>query len=259
MKVVRILYRFAANSLQQTLANIPVFVIFLVAKILRYGLFLIFLFLLVRGVAQIGGYTTQQMLMFYLVFNLIDTTAQLLFREVYRFRPLVVSGEFDLVLTKPLHPLIRSLLGGPDFIDSGMLLILLVVMGYFIFFVIHPQFTSLLLFGLLSINALAIAAAFHIFVLGIGVITLSVDHLIMIYRDVTSLVRIPADLYIEPLRTLITFVIPVGIMFSFPAKVLFGLLSWQLILVSLVFGIVGLILSIKFWNYSLKHYQSASS
>ncbi len=259
MKELRIILRYANNSFQQILSTPLVFMFFLIAKILRYGLFLIFLYLLVTGVKHLGGYTTMQMLMFYIVFNLIDTTAQLLFREVYRFRPLVASGELDFVLAKPLHPLIRCLFGGPDFIDAGMLLILLSITSYFLIFIIKPEITSLLLFIMLFFNTLIIAAAFHICVLAIGVMTLSVDNIVMIYRDLTALVRIPVDLYFDPLRTVLTFVIPVGIMFTFPAKALFGLLSWQLVAISLAFGLGGIFLALKFWNHALKHYQSASS
>ena len=41
---------------------------------------------------------------FYLCFNVVDTIGQMLFREVYRFRPLIISGGFDMVLVKPLSP-----------------------------------------------------------------------------------------------------------------------------------------------------------
>jgi ABC-2 type transport system permease protein len=114
-------------------------------------------------------------------------------------------------------------------------------------------------FIVLTFNALLLAAAFHIVVLGLGVITVSIDHLIMIYRDLTALLRIPVDLYIEPLRSLLTFVLPLGIMFTFPPKVLMGLLSWQMILLSFVLGLGTLYLALAFWRYSLRYYQSASS
>ena len=45
-----------------------------------------------------------QMLVFYLCFNIVDTIGQLLFREVYRFRSLIVTGGLDMVLVKPLNP-----------------------------------------------------------------------------------------------------------------------------------------------------------
>lgn len=259
MKTLKVILHYSSNSLQQTLSNLPVFFIFLFSKIVRYGMFIAFLYLLFNGVSSVQGYSRIQMLMFYLVFNIIDTTAQLMFREVYRFRPLVVSGGFDAVLTKPFSPIIRSLFGGPDFIDLGMLIIIISVAVYVAGAFIHPSPIQTLLFLAMVFNSLLIAAAFHILVLGIGIITFSVDHLVMIYRDLTALMRIPVDMFTNPLRSLFTFVIPVGIMFTFPAKVLFGFLNWQLILTSFVFGVVSLFLSLKFWNYSLRHYQSASS
>ena len=81
----------------------------------------------------------------------------------------------------------------------------------------------------------------------------------MVYRDMTSLVRVPVDFYTQPLRFLITFIIPLGVMYTFPAKALMGLLSVQTMAISFIAGIIVLIASVKIWNSSLKHYQSASS
>lgn len=259
MKEIKIIYRYFANSLQQAIYNIPIFSIFLLSKIIRIALFALFIYFMLSGLSDIGGYSKNQMIIFYLIFNLIDTSAQLLFREVYRFRPLLISGGFDMVLVKPFNPLIRVMVGGPDFIDFAMLIILLSIISYYIVFITKIEILSLIPFLLLIVNSLIIATAFHIFVLAIGILTLSVDHLVMIYRDLTALARIPIDVYTQPARSLLTFIIPIGIMFTFPAKALFGLLNWQLILTSFVFGLVSLFLSLKFWNYSLKHYQSASS
>jgi ABC-2 type transport system permease protein len=114
-------------------------------------------------------------------------------------------------------------------------------------------------FVIFILNSLVISAALHIFVLGLGIITVSIDHLIMIYRDLTALMRIPVDVYIEPLRSLFTFVLPLGIMFTFPPKFLMGLLSWQTIVLSFAISPLSLLLSLFFWRYSLRHYQSASS
>ena len=259
MKEIKLIYRYFSNSLQQAIFNIPIFSIFLVSKVIRVALFAVFIYFMLSGLSNIGGYSRDQMIIFYLIFNLIDTSAQLLFREVYRFRPLLISGGFDMVLVKPFNPLIRVMVGGPDFIDFAMLIILLSTISYYIVFVTKIEILSFIPFLLLIVNSLIIAAAFHIFVLAIGILTLSVDHLVMIYRDLTALARIPIDVYTQPVRSLLTFIIPIGIMFTFPAKALFGLLNWQLILTSFVFGLVSLFLSLKFWNYSLKYYQSSSS
>lgn len=259
MHELKILFRYFVNSLQMQLANLPGFTLFFVSKFTRYTLFTVFLYFLVSNITTIGTFSPNQMLIFYLVFNLIDTIGQMLFREVYSFRPLVVSGSFDLVLTKPSSPLIRVLFGGPDFIDLGILVILILVIVHLLRNYVHPQTINLLIFIFLIVNSLILAAAFHIFVLALGIITLSVDHLVMIYRDLTGLMRIPVDLFTDPLRTLLTFVIPLGIMLTFPAKALFGLLSPQFIIVSFALGLLSLLVSLHFWQFALKRYSSASS
>lgn len=259
MKNIKVIFRLAKNGLLQSLVNRNVFIIFFLTKLARYGLFLLFLYFLLGGVQTLGGYSRDQILIFYLTFNVIDTIAQILFREVYRFRPLIISGGFDSVLVKPLNPLVRVLLGGPDFIDVGVLVVLLGVISWYLANVIHPSIFSLVLFICLIVNSLLISAGFHIAVLAMGIITLSVDHLIMIYRDLAALMRIPIDVFTDPLRTVLTFVIPVGIMFSFPVKALLGLLNWQFIFISFGFGIGMLFFSIKFWQYALTKYQSAGN
>lgn len=259
MKTLKVIFIYSSNSLQQMLSNLPVFILFFVSKLIRYGLFFLFLMLLFNSVTSVMGYSREQMLIFYLIFNLIDTTSQLMFREVYRFRPLIVSGGFDAVLTKPFSPIIRSLFGGPDFIDFSVLIIIVAATIYVANTYIHPSWLQVILFLAMVANSLLISTAFHILVLGIGIITFSVDHLVMIYRDLSALMRIPVDMFTNPIRSILTFVVPVGIMFTFPAKVLFGLLSWQMVILSFIFGVLSLYLSLKFWHYSLRQYQSASS
>lgn len=257
MKEFKIWWLYTVNSFKQTLTNRSLVVIFLTGKVLRIVLFAIFLNFLLKGTQGLAGYSSQQVIFFYLSFNLVDTLAQLLFREVYRFRQLVVTGNLDLVLSKPLNPLLRVLLGGGDLLD---LIMLLLIAGLVVWF--GMNYISLSLFSwaaylLLIINGLIIAAAFHILVLALGMVTTTIDHLIMVYRDFSSMLRIPVDLYIEPVRSLLTFVIPLGIMLTFPAKALMGLLSPQLIVTSLVLTGVFLFLSLKYWRYSLKQYASA--
>jgi ABC-2 type transport system permease protein len=95
--------------------------------------------------------------------------------------------------------------------------------------------------------------------MALGIITLEIDHTIMIYRDLTSLGRFPIDIYKEPLKSILTFVIPVGVMVTLPAKALIGLISPVGVLISFVVGILAIFLSARFWKYALRFYTSASS
>lgn len=259
MKAFKIWIKYSVNAAQQALSNRMAFVIFTIGKLVRIILFLVFLNFLFSGTKTLGSYTKEQIIFFFLSFNLIDSLAQLLFRDVYRFRDMVVSGNLDLVLTKPVNPLIRVLLGGFDVFDLPILLFITLAIIYYGSQNLHPSLMSWGLYFLLILNGLIIAAAFHIIVLGFGIISTSVDHLIMVYRDLTSMLRIPADLYIEPIRFLLTFALPLGVMLTFPPKALMGILTTQFIVISVGIGLFTLFLAFKFWDYSLKQYQSASS
>ncbi len=259
MREFHIWLHYSNNSFQQVLSQRATIIIFMTGKILRIALFLIFLNFVFGSTRNLAGYSREQIIFFYLSFNLIDTLAQLLFREVYRFRPLVVSGGLDGILVKPINPLLRVLLGGADVLDFVMLILIIITTLWYGVTFLAPSLSQWMLYGLLIINGLAIAASFHIFVLGLGIITTSVDHLINIYRDLTSMLRIPADVYIEPIRFLITFILPLGIMITFPAKALMGLLSPLLIVLSVILSLISIFVSLAFWHYSLRHYQSASS
>jgi ABC-2 type transport system permease protein len=144
---------------------------------------------------------------------------------VYRFRPLVVSGDFDTVLVKPVHPFVRVLLGGFDVLDVLPTILYFIFAGYLISIIPEINPLSLITYIGLLINGLVIATAFHILVLAVGILSSEVDHTIMIYRDVTRLAAFPMEIYSEPLRSVLTFVIPIGLMVSNPVKSLLGLLS----------------------------------
>ncbi len=189
-------------------------------------------------ISIIANYSVTQALFFFLTFNLIDTTTQLFFREVYRFRQLVVTGDFDLVLTKPMSPLFRALAGGADPLDLIMLVPYIGLLIYVSTQLGAVTIFSLFLYIFLVINGFLIAMSFHVLVLALAIVTTEIDHTIMIYRDLTSMARVPVDIYREPLRSVITFIIPIGIMMTFPAKAFLGLLTGPMIFVSFSVGIV---------------------
>jgi ABC-2 type transport system permease protein len=177
---------------------------------------------------------------------------------VYRFRPKLVSGELDLIMAKPTNVLFRVLLGGADVIDLVTIppLIFAIV---FVGRMLNPNLGQVVLYLLLTANGLLISTAFHIAVLSMGILTLEIDHTIMIYRDILNLGRLPVEIYKEPIRSILTFLIPVGLMISLPAKSLMGFTKPSVILISFLIGILGIYLSLKFWNKAIRNYTSASS
>lgn len=258
-KYLKVWLIFALNSFQTQMTIRLGLLLFLFAKVLRFAVFTLFIVILLKRTNILAGYNLDQTILFFLSFNLVDILAQLMFREVYRFRQAVVSGTFDFYLIKPINPLFRSLFTGPDLLDFITLVPLIFAIIFFINKLNLFNIYNLLIYIFMILIGFLIALSFHILVLALAVVTTEIDNAIFLYRDFVAMGRMPIDIYIEPIRSILTFIIPVGIMMTFPARALMGLLSPLLILYALFFSVLLFFISIKIWRRSLKEYSSASS
>jgi len=70
---------------------------------------------------------------------------------------------------------------------------------------------------------------------------------------------LPVDIYIRGIQLLLTVVVPVAVIMTFPAKALLGLLHWPYVVFGLVISVFFMVITLKFWHYALSRYSSASS
>lgn len=80
-----------------------------------------------------------------------------------------------------------------------------------------------------------------------------------IINDLFQLARYPLGLYPGWLQLILTWVIPVGLMTTFPAQALVGTLSPRMMAAALVFSLTALIGASWLFRQGLKKYTSASS
>src|SRR3989337_3951489 len=187
VKYFKVWWLMTSSSVQSFFVSRIGAALFLAGKIIRFLFFFSFLLLLFTKTEALAGYSFYEVLLFYFTFNLIDSATQMLFREVYRFRYYIVTGNFDMLLVKPVNPLFRSLFGWTDILD-------LITLGPFILMIIFVltkipaiSFGHLFVYFALIINSMLLATSFHIMVLSLAVMTTEIDHAIMIYRDVVGM------------------------------------------------------------------------
>lgn len=258
-RYLNIWYHATTNQAQESFASRVGVVLFTIGKVLRFAFFMIFIFLILGKTNSLAGYSLWDVIFFYATFNLIDIIPQMVLRSVYGFKRLVVNGNFDFYLVQPISPLFRTLFGGTDILDIPMLFI---AIGFIFYAGIHiPNISVLgiLMYICLLFNALLIALSFHIFVVSLGVVSTEVDSTIMLYRDLTQMGRVPIAVYQSGVSFFLTFIVPIGIMMSFPVQALLGVLSPQFIAYSFVLGAGFFLLSLFSWHTAIKHYSSASS
>lgn len=258
-RFVKIWFYSMMNEAQTSFASRFGVILFLIGKLMRFSFFLFFLILIIGKTQTVAGYSLWEIIFFYATFNLLDTLPQMVLRSVYRFRSYVVNGSFDFLLIQPISPLFRTLFGNSDFLDLPMLFISIGFILYSSFHLANVTLLGVFLYLILLLNALLIALAFHILVVALGVATTEVDNTIMLYRDLSQMGRVPITIYQQGISFVLTFIVPIGIMMSFPSQALLGALSSRFLVYSLVFGASFFLLSLLAWRTALRLYSSASS
>jgi len=71
--------------------------------------------------------------------------------------------------------------------------------------------------------------------------------------------RFPVTIYNRWLRLVLTYIVPVAFLTTFPAATLLGKLSLYFVLAAVVIAGVLFYTSSRFWNYAIRFYSSASS
>lgn len=248
---------FAAKlSLARTLTTRTAAVLFILGKFFRFAAFIFFIFILSGQIPDLAGYDYQLLLVFFLVFNLFDIFGQFFFRGIYWFREQVVSGEFDFRLVKPLNPLFQALTRETDLLDLPLLVVVIAALVKQLLKL--PAFPVLPLLIATGISLLCILSV-HIFVAALGLLTTEVDHTMWVYRDLSLTARFPLDIYPPAIRGVLTYLIPIGLIFTFPAKAFLGLLSPTNLMIGGLLSFTLFQLTRRFWRYALTQYSSASS
>jgi ABC-2 type transport system permease protein len=243
-------------SFQTYLISRKASVIYLTGKFLRFSIFIFLLRVVVPGSRNLAGYSFEDLFNFFLVFNLLDILGQLFFRGIYWFKNKVVTGAFDFNLVKPLNPLFQILTPQTDFLDLPLLVVVLFLL---VKNNLSISLTDLFYFSILFLASFLFVISIHILVASIGVVTTEVDHAIWIFRDFSHMARVPVDIYIDSIRAFLTFVVPVGLIFTFPAKALMGLLSFKIVVFISLASSLFFSLALFLWRQALKKYTSASS
>lgn len=250
----------AKNNLQNQLLTASSSLFFIVGKIVTFVFTLLTIFAIFSTTNTIVGFSLHQAIIVTVVYNLIDSFTQFLFRSIYSFRPILLRGEFDLDLLKPLPSFFRPLLSGPDFFDLPPLVIQIFTLVFFLIrFNIHPSFVNVLTFLALFVVSIIVAFSLHLLMAAFSVLTTEVDNIAWIYRSFVRAGIVPTDVYSGYFRLILDYIVPVTILVTIPAKAILGLLDPNVFVYVVAFSAILLTISLYFWRFTLRHYTSTGS
>jgi ABC-2 type transport system permease protein len=116
-----------------------------------------------------------------------------------------------------------------------------------------------LLYFAFILVSLIIITGIHILAAAASVYYVESENLIWAYREAMAMGRLPQEVFPAGIQLIFTFIMPIFLMITFPAKILLGILSFKAMIFMIVYAVIFLPFSLFVWNISLKHYSSASS
>lgn len=250
----------AKNNFQNQLLTPSSSIFFILGKLVTFLFALITIFAIFSTTDHLQGYNLQQAVIFVLVYNFTDSFIQFFFRSIYSFRPILIRGDYDLDLLKPLPSYFRPLIAGPDFLDLPSLLVQVSALIFFLHrYQLISQPSQVILFIVYFLLAFLVAFALHLLMAAFSILTTEVDNIAWIYRSFIRAATVPTDIYSGFFRLVLDYIVPVTLLVTIPAKALLGLLNPQSVIYAAIVSIVFVSLALWAWKSSLRHYASASS
>jgi ABC-2 type transport system permease protein len=250
----------AKNNLQNQLLTPSSSILFVIGKLFNFIFNIVIIFSIFSQITSINSYTLPQAIIITLIYNFVDSFTQFFFRALYLFRPILLKGDFDMDLLKPLPSFFRPIFSGPDFLDFPMIIIQIITLIFFILkYSLIPSLFTFSLFLVIFANAVILVFSIHLLIAAFSIITTEIDSLVMIYRTLGRAAMVPTDIYQGFFRFFLNYIIPITVIFTLPAKALLNILSPSGVLYSFIFTFIFLFFSLWFWRFSLRRYTSASS
>lgn len=228
--------------------------------LLSLGINLFFINIFFSYVHELNNWSKYEAFLLTGIFRVVLGLQAILTRGIFKLPDYVRKGELDLLLTKPIDSQFYVSLRLPRVMALMETLPGFIIIFYAIFnmnlnmnFINISMLIVSLFFGsLIFYSILFIIATFAIWLKGFY----SLPDLFYIIREPLG---IPVDILGKTASFILTFIIPLSFIITVPVKIFLGKDSIIYFFGSFFITASLFFLSIWFWNFSLKHYTSASS
>ena len=210
---------------------------------------------------NIGGWSYDETLVIVGLFTLMGGVIQMLLQpNVQKIIEMVRLGTLDFVLTKPVNSqflasLRYSQLFSAVDVIAGVAIIAVALgrMGY------SPDAAAIMMFVVMFGMALLIVYSIWIIMATTSFWFVKVGNLTELFNAVYDTGRFPVSTFQGILRILLTLVVPIAFITTFPAQAVLGSLDGSMLLAAVAMGIFMFGFSAWFWRYAVSRYSSASS
>lgn len=262
---LRLLSSFAKMSLQGEMAFRGNFLLKVLVELIWLGILLLFFKTIFSKSSSVASWSEYEYLFFVGAYYALEGFVETFFLEnCVEFSELVRSGNLDFFLLKPIDPQFYLTLRKVDwstvpkiFLGAGMVWLATIDLGKMVSLGTWFVFIVLFLCGCI------LAYSFLIMLTSLGVWMVRNQSLMEVWWLFSNLMRYPREIYNTPwafpIRMVFGFMIPALLAISIPAEFVLKKIDVYTTIHMVISTIVFFCLSRWFFNYSLRHYRSASS
>jgi ABC-2 type transport system permease protein len=209
----------------------------------------------------LGGWTFYESLvvvgLLFVAFGFLDA---MLWKNIQALGQHIRKGTMDFILTKPVNSQFHATLQHIQIdrfasVGGG---IFLIVVGL-VQSNATPNAGQLALFVLLVLGALLMLYSAIIMLGTVAFWVVEVESFADMVFALLEIGRFPVAALPEPLRVIMTFIIPIAFITTVPAEVILGRITPAFVFYGWLFAIVLFFLCTRFWRYAVSRYSSASS
>jgi ABC-2 type transport system permease protein len=210
---------------------------------------------------KMGDWTYPEVLMVVGLFTLFNGVMESLLRpNVGAIIEQIRDGTFDFVLTKPINAQFIASLRNlvvwrlvDVIIGFGIIVYALNLLG------ISPALDRIAVFSIMLASGIFIVYSLWLAMSSMAFWFVRIDNVTELFYAFYEAGRYPVTIYRGFVRSLLTFIVPIAFVTTFPASALLGRLDSTTVWMGIIFAVVFLIASNRFWNFAIRHYSSASS
>ncbi|HMQ32213.1 MAG TPA: ABC-2 family transporter protein [Chloroflexaceae bacterium] len=252
---------FARNSLQVALEYRADFVVSLFQSSfwLLWGIVGTLVFF--RFTGTLGGWTLPQALLVVGLFRIFEGVIDGVMRpNITRIVEYIQKGTLDFVLLKPVDSQFMASLRQLNLMTVPDFLVGFALIAYGLWLQrLLPSAQAVVTFALLMACGLVIAYSLWMLLTTTAFWLVRVENIAEVLTAVYETGRFPVSAFGTALRILLTFVVPIAFMTTFPAAALLGTLEPLYLGLAPLMAAALLLASRGFWRFALRSYTSASS
>jgi ABC-2 type transport system permease protein len=261
MRYLRLLSIFYKNSILKELEYRANFIANVFMSILWLGWAIVGVSVFFLHRDKMGDWTYPEVLMVVGLFTFFNGVMEALLRpNVGAVIEQIRDGTFDFVLTKPVN---AQFIASLRSIIVWRLVDAVIGIGLIAYALgqlrVTPTPTQIGFFVVMLLSGTAIVYAIWLVMVSFAFWFVRIDNITELFYAFYEAGRYPVTIYRGVVRVVLTYIVPIAFVTTFPASALLGRIDQTTTLVGFAFAIGLLIASNRFWKFALRYYASASS